>query len=744
MTNLHSFLLLPIMLLTLTTNLFAQNTIVLQAEDATYNGKTDTKHTGYTGSGFVDTENEVGAYIEFEFSIKDAGETDITVFYAHGKTDDRSASVTLNDSMIVSSLAFPATGAFTTWSSVQFKAGLRRGTNLLRLTALASEGLVNIDKIEIAGEIGATQYKLTLQVSGRGSVSVVPDEDYYDAGSVVTLTAINTDQAVFDHWEGALSGNNLTMELTVNSNETVKACFNKTAFQKVYCSPAGDDATADGTIEKPYYSLQLAVNAVTSGDTIIMKNGIYNYSSRININNGGDEDNYITLMAEGDGRAVLDFAAMADEDANQGIRLTGSYWHFYKIDITNAGDNGLLIERNKPSGGSYSDVLSLTEEAHHNIIEFCNFYRNRDSGLQLKNLAENNRIINCDSYYNRDSSDGDADGFAPKMTLGTGNYFYGCRAWNNSDDGWDLYLKCEDDGFPQDMVTTIENCWCWKNGFLEDGTESEGNGNGFKLGGSSDKDERHDALLIRCLSFDNLQKGFDQNNNKGNMTLVNCTGFATPYTSNSSHYTYRIDGTELAAGKKLVEINNVAVCDGLDRKKSKWAPCEMIGGEVTTCNYLASDEEFISVSTIGVDGERASDGSLPCIDFMKLKNGSSLIDAGTIDERVDYSGLSPDMGCFESEYTGVNRNTATLDNAINVYPVPCDNLSSIEFYNEIEGTISATLFTSTGTYYRHLFSKKADRGIYSFDISFSNIPSGVYVLQITTAKGVLSTKIIRR
>ena len=98
-----------------------------------------------------------------------------------------------------------------------------------------------------------------------------------------------------------------------------------------------------------------------------------------------------------------------------------------------------------------------------------------------ENLASFNRIINCDAYYNTDPGHGNADGFAVKISHGTGNYFYGCRAWRNSDDGWDQFIKKEG-GFPDDVTTTLEYCWAFENGILENGTLSKGNGNGFKMG----------------------------------------------------------------------------------------------------------------------------------------------------------------------------------------------------------------------------------------------------------------------
>ena len=91
-----------------------------------------------------------------------------------------------------------------------------------------------------------------------------------------------------------------------------------------------------------------------------------------------------------------------------------------------------------------------------------------------------NQVV-CTSYNNADNGYEDADGFAAKLTCGPGNVFDGCIAYNNADDGWDLYAKIQTGPIG---VVTIKNCIAYSNGYLSDGTNA-GNGNGFKLGGTS-------------------------------------------------------------------------------------------------------------------------------------------------------------------------------------------------------------------------------------------------------------------
>lgn len=430
-----------------------------------------------------------------------------------------------------------------------------------------------------------------------------------------------------------------------------------------YCDPSGNDETADGSEQKPFYSLQKAVDLAKAGDIIYMNGGTYRYNTRVNIPTIGAPNSGMIRLESRNGRAILDFAGQGLGDSNQGIRLTGSYWHIYGLDIINAGDNGLLIERNKPSGGTYADIAARTEEGHDNVIEFCSFVRNQDTGLQMKNLASFNRVINCDAYYNTDPDHGDADGFAVKISHGTGNYFYGCRAWRNSDDGWDQFIKKEG-GFPDDVTTTLEYCWAFENGILENGTLSKGNGNGFKMGSN---EGRNNVIMNRCLAFENVNKGFDQNHNTGHMILNNCAGYALADKSNKSRYTYRLD-EPVATGHVIRLTNCVSVSDGDDRNTATYA-ISAVAGTLDHCDLYTLPADYLTVSSKGMSGERQADGSLPVTDFLRPRPGSSkFVDRGVevapydgesrYAEGIRYGGLAPDLGYYETDIqSGITRPT---------------------------------------------------------------------------------------
>ena len=58
--------------------------------------------------------------------------------------------------------------------------------------------------------------------------------------------------------------------------------------------------------------------------------------------------------------------------------------------------------------------------------------------------------------------------------------------------------------------------------------------------------------------------------------------------------------------------------------------------------------DFLSLDTALLTAPRKPDGSLPEIDFMKLKPKSNLINKG-VNVGLPYKGKAPDLGCFETK-----------------------------------------------------------------------------------------------
>jgi uncharacterized repeat protein (TIGR02543 family) len=69
------------------------------------------------------------------------------------------------------------------------------------------------------------QYTLTTNVVGNGTITLNPPGGVYDAGTVVTLTAIPDSGWLFSSWSGDLSGSTNPTTITMNSNKNVTATF---------------------------------------------------------------------------------------------------------------------------------------------------------------------------------------------------------------------------------------------------------------------------------------------------------------------------------------------------------------------------------------------------------------------------------------------------------------------------------------------------------------------------------------
>ena len=401
---------------------------------------------------------------------------------------------------------------------------------------------------------------------------------------------------------------------------TLIGCFSLIVVCCSTSDDSGPNSPEGGESENPIDSGAIKVttsaeliSALTSaapGDSIVLAGSKFSFSTRIQVTTSGTSSKPIYITSDGTQRPQLDFSSMAESSSNHGMILKGNYWHFKGIDFYKAGDNGLKIE------------------GDDNIIEFCTFSECADTGLQIDSGAANNLILNCDSYFNADSSIENADGFACKLTAGSGNKFVGCRAWNNLDDGWDGYLRETDD-----ITTTYENCWAIKNGYLKDNTIGGGDGNGFKTGGSDNKDLKHNAIYTNCLAVGNVYDGFDHNSNRGTVTIYNCSAYdnGTNYNfGNTNPLAQLILKNSLALGNKgntnatSTDVNNNSWMDGLQ----------------------ATVDDFQSIDYDELTKPRKQDGSLPDISFLHLVVASDLVDKG-VDVGLPFKGDAPDLGCFE-------------------------------------------------------------------------------------------------
>ena len=199
-------------------------TYKLQAEtEAIWDEATvDSYYSGWTGTGFVNTANVYGCWIEWNIDVSAASSATCVFTYANGSTSSRSMDVSINSS-VVTSLDFPVTGAWDTWSTDTTAVILAAGSNAIRVTAANSAGAPNMDKMDITIDLGCI-------------VTPTPTPDP-EVQNIIGLTIVvdfpdRTGTIPMSDMEEWLNGENYT---GYGNNGSVNEYFNDVSGGKINC-----------------------------------------------------------------------------------------------------------------------------------------------------------------------------------------------------------------------------------------------------------------------------------------------------------------------------------------------------------------------------------------------------------------------------------------------------------------------------------------------------------------------------
>lgn len=275
--------------------------------------------------------------------------------------------------------------------------------------------------------------------------------------------------------------------------------FCRTSFNGIKRLPGKLPRTVRITPAEGPEKLASALLRAHSGCEIVLADGIYPGGPYyIPKACSGRHSHPVILRAEHPGKAIFDGSAI-----NSRLPLMVLHADCWILDG--------LVFRNAPSSG-----LMLC--GSHHTVQQCEAYDNGDTGILIcsfpgshkREWPAHNTIEGCISHDNCDTARRNADGFGAKLSIGEGNVFLSCKAYNNIDDGFDLYTK---DIIGPISPVRFKNCEAWNNGWLSEEkkpTEAKRSGSGFKLGGEKLKVSH---VLENCSAHHNAKKGFDNNSN---------------------------------------------------------------------------------------------------------------------------------------------------------------------------------------------------------------------------------------
>jgi pectate lyase len=410
-----------------------------------------------------------------------------------------------------------------------------------------------------------------------------------------------------------------------------------------YVATNGAD-TNPGGIRSPFATIMRAQSAAASGDTVYLRAGTYFLNnSHLTATNSAwaivnnITNNGISYLAYPGERPVFNFTAVQPVGWRVTAFLVGANnCVFFGFDVVGVQ---VTIQTNH----TQSECFRIT--GSNNRFEQLAMHDGMGNGWYLTS-GSSNLVLNCDAYNNRgldSGSLGNTDGFGchPNKASGSGNVLRGCRAWFNSDDGYDCINAW--------AAVTFDHCWSFYNGYFTNFASSTGDGNGIKAGGYGkngstmpDPVPRHTVQF--CLTVRNRANGFYANHHGGGDDWFNNAAYR-----NSGNYNMVCvsnDNLTDVPGFGHVMKNNLGFKGLGATEVSNLGTSNDVTFNYFTLPVTVSSNDFMSLDESLLTAPRQTNGDLPYIAFLQLVSSSDLVDAGT-NIGFPFAGTAPDLGAFE-------------------------------------------------------------------------------------------------
>lgn len=419
-----------------------------------------------------------------------------------------------------------------------------------------------------------------------------------------------------------------------------------------YIAPSGDDSADGCSATTAMATLGAAQKLLQPGDTLFILPGVYRPTEVARTEKPGPYAVVYDLALSGaPGRPVVITGVCDDSGrrpvfdlsgAPSGVRVTGFLLSGERLMLKNIEIVGIPVTR---TDHTQSENIRISGGAW-NTVENVACHDGMGIGVYVNKDSHHNLIVNCDGYNQYDpvsdvdrrtgmGSGGNNDGFGCHVRGAmNGNMFIGCRAWNNTDDGFDL-INCY-------SPVTFAYSLALRNGYDAQGV-SRADGNGFKAGGFGMKPrqvELHAGRAPRHTVMHNVAVA-----NKANGVYANHHLGGIDFRRNTSvynrNYNYSLVNRRGPGAADNVDVDgyghvmqNNASISRTDRHAAWTSASSDISG-----NYMAAVPDM-EVDFAGLTAPRRPDGMLSAATLNAIK--TIAVEPGTGADFSGYEGAVAD------------------------------------------------------------------------------------------------------
>ncbi|MEZ4685044.1 MAG: hypothetical protein R3B47_02980 [Bacteroidia bacterium] len=352
-------------------------TLIIQELDTGFcsiDGGFENNNAGFTGAGFIGSDNEAGTSALWNFYSDSARTVGLFWRYANrGGTGDRDVQVFLNDVRVDSSFNFAYTGSWTTWWETDtLYVAVDSGETSVRIIANNANGLANIDYFALIGNGLAPAYCLPSyylraapNLPNRGSVEILSAQAYYDSGTVVTVAAQADPGFFFQSWSGEAASESDTFSFPISKNTILTANF-----------------YPDGTVQDPALCGYASVQD-DQGTPYLMVGG--QTGQEVTVAGFAELRNYLQRPEP----YIINIEGFIDGNNNRinvasykTIRGISDSAHLYGIELAiSSGAHNIIIKDLRMSHSVAADVVGISGKAHHVWIHNCELFSDRDHDI---------------------------------------------------------------------------------------------------------------------------------------------------------------------------------------------------------------------------------------------------------------------------------------------------------------------------------------------------------------------------